>query len=155
MLNWVRIVLIPDPLGYWFDPDVTNGSGIRTRFGACFGGLDHRSRSPTGWVSRVANRKPRLRATSTDPWSNTTMGLTRQTAIGPGISQRHMQTVWRWLIKLSFQSSGSERAQARKLSRVWEGGPEGLKHRLKKNKKEVDRRSQSDSMGFYNKERIK
>jgi len=21
--------LIPDPLGYWFDPDVTDGSGIR------------------------------------------------------------------------------------------------------------------------------
>ena len=23
-----RPELIPDPLGYWFDPDVTNGSGI-------------------------------------------------------------------------------------------------------------------------------
>ena len=23
--------LIPDPLGYWFDPDVTDGSGIRPK----------------------------------------------------------------------------------------------------------------------------
>ena len=38
-------------------------------------------------------------------------------------------------------------AQAHKLG-WWEGGPVGHKH--KKIKKEVDRRNQPDSMGFYN-----
>jgi len=36
------------------------------------------------------------------------MGLTRQTAIGPGISQRaaaaRSQTVWRWLVELQASS---------------------------------------------------
>ena len=27
----IDCLLIPDPLGYWFDPDVTDGSGIRPK----------------------------------------------------------------------------------------------------------------------------
>ena len=31
MRNASTFLLIPDPLGYWFDPDVTDGSGISYR----------------------------------------------------------------------------------------------------------------------------
>jgi hypothetical protein len=74
--------------------------------------------------------------------------------IGPGISgdpnslhSKYAQE-GRWS---NYPLNLSPRAQARGWG---EGGPEGHKHRLKKIKKEVDRRAQPDSMGFYNKERI-
>ena len=43
--------------------------GSVTRFGACFGGLDHRlQRDYTAVSLQIRLERDRLRATSTDPW---------------------------------------------------------------------------------------
>ncbi len=52
-------MLIPDPLGYWFDPDVTDGSGISQRAAA-------RTQRRWRWlVERAARaRRKKLQASS-------------------------------------------------------------------------------------------
>ena len=107
--------------------------GSVTRFGACFGGLDHRlQRDYTAVSLQIRLERDRLRATSTDPWSCVHLVVSPSgVQLNRTWDQREGVLIPDSLAGQIIFSVLRPRAQAR--GGGWEGGPGGLKLSSKKN----------------------